>query len=154
MSRSPAQEHGASRLIHASPDAIYRAFRDPAAMAQWLAPDGARASIETFEPVPGGRFRMVLTFDAAQGKSSAHTDVVSGRFVDFEPGRRMVMTVEFASSDPSFAGTMTMTWQLDARAEGTMVSIRAVDVPVGIGREEHELGMRMTLGHLASYVEA
>lgn len=143
----------ATRLIHANPGTIYRAFRDRDAMTRWLPPAGASATIDTFEPVPGGRFHMALRFDSAQGKSAGHTDVVAGRFVDFAPERRMVMSVEFESDDPVFAGSMTMTWQLDARADGTQVTIEARDVPAGITRADHEAGMRSTLANLAAYVE-
>ncbi|TBR37291.1 ATPase [Dyella terrae] len=143
----------ASRLIHADPGTIYRAFRGRDAMAHWLAPRGAKAVIDVFEPVPGGRLAMTLIFENAPGKSSEHTDEITGRFVDFAPDRRMVMTVEFKSTDPTFAGTMTMTWQLDARPDGTQVTVEATDVPAGIDPRDHEEGMRSTLANLAAYVE-
>jgi len=50
----------ASRLIKASPRAVYRAFVDPAAVAKWLPPKGMTAEIFAFEPRAGGAFRMAL----------------------------------------------------------------------------------------------
>ena len=54
----------ASRIIKASPQAIYDAFVDPVALAAWLPPKGMKGAFEHFEPRPGGRYRMTLTYEA------------------------------------------------------------------------------------------
>jgi hypothetical protein len=69
------------------------------------------------------------------------------------PGARVVQAVDFVSDDPAFAGTMTMTWQLSAVAEGTRVEVRAEDVPTGISAEDHAAGMASSLANLAEYLE-
>lgn len=145
----------ASRTIAASPQAIYDAFMEPGALGSWLAPEGASAAIHRFEPWAGGAFAMTLTFDdeAGTGKSSANTDVVEGRFVDLVPAERIVQQVEFASPDPAFAGTMTMTWTLTPAPGGTEVRIDCANVPPGIGAEDHAAGLASTLANLASFVE-
>ncbi|MDK1384071.1 hypothetical protein QN224_01465 [Sinorhizobium sp. 8-89] len=80
----------ASRVVKASPLAIYRALLDPAAVAVWLPPDGMRGEIERFEPREGGVYRMALIYEqpnhAPRGKTSAATDIVEGRFVQVIPG--------------------------------------------------------------------
>jgi hypothetical protein len=48
---------------------------------------------------------------------------------------------------------MTMNWCLSATPEGTLVKVVASDVPRGIGRTDHELGMASTLENLAKFVE-
>lgn len=153
MTAPESQRHTVSRDIKASAETIYRAFLSRDAMASWLPPAGARGVIEVFEPREGGRFRLVLVFEAAQGKSSDNTDVVAGRFVELVPDRLMVMAVDFDSDDPAFAGTMTMTWELAALPDGTRVTITAEHVPVGISQADHETGMRSTLDNLAAFVE-
>lgn len=155
MNRASESErrHRASRLIKAAPGAIYGAFVRPEDLAVWLPPEGATGKIEQFEPCPGGRFKMVLTFSAAIGKSSPNSDVVEGRFLELVPGVRIVQAVEFASDRPEFAGTMTMTWELSPTADGAVVTIVAEDVPPGISRADHELGMASTLANLARFVE-
>lgn len=153
MTATDSQRHTASRDINASAAAIYRAFLSRDAMSSWLPPAGARGVIELFEPKEGGCFRLTLVFEGAQGKSSDHTDVVAGCFVELLPDRRMVMAVDFDSNDSAFAGTMTMTWELAAVPNGTRVTVTAEHVPIGISRGDHETGMRSTLDNLAAFVE-
>lgn len=136
---------------------MFNALVDREALEQWLAPSGMSARFERFDPVPGGDYRVVLTYldptDGA-GKSSADSDVVEARYVDVVPNERVVQAVDFVSDDPAFAGTMTMTWQLHAVDGGTRVEIVADDVPDGISADDHAVGMASTLGGLAGYVES
>ena len=146
----------ASRFIHASPDAVYRAHLDPAALAAWRPPQGMTGRFEAFDPGPGGRFRMVLAYAdaaAAPGKTSANEDVVEGCFAELEPNERIVELVRFESDDPAFAGEMRIITMLKPVAGGTEVTIRCEDVPSGISAEDHEAGLSSTLDNLAAFVE-
>jgi Activator of Hsp90 ATPase homolog 1-like protein len=73
--------------------------------------------------------------------------------VRLQPDELIVLDVEFASDRPEFAGTMTITWSLSAKADCTDVSVVAERVPAGISRADHELGMSSTLAKLAAFVE-
>ncbi len=64
----------------------------------------------------------------------------------------MVQAVDFVSDDPSYAGTMTMTWAVTAVEAGTRVEIRADDVPDGISAEDHAVGLASSLANLDAYV--
>jgi uncharacterized protein YndB with AHSA1/START domain len=146
----------ASRSIHASPQAIYDAFIDPDAQVQWLPPAGMAGRFDRFEPWPGGRYRLTLTFTgehATVGKTSADADTVEGRLVELIPGERIVQTADFESDDPAYAGTMTMTWLLRPVGDRTEVTIIASDVPYGISTEDHAQGLASTLSNLAAFVE-
>lgn len=108
-----------------------------------------------FDGRPGGSYRMTLTYEeapASGGKSDTNTDIVEARFVDIVPDERVVHAVEFDSADPSFAGTMTMTWTVTEVDAGTRVDVRADNVPEGISRRDHVAGMESSLSHLASYL--
>jgi len=145
-----------SRVIHATPQAIYNAFIDPDAQARWLPPTGMTGKFDRFEPWPGGHYRLTLTFTgehATAGKSSADVDTVEGRLVELIPGERIVQTADFESGDPAYAGTMTMIWSLRAVPEGTEVTITASDVPAGISAEDHAQGLASTLFNLADFLE-
>jgi uncharacterized protein YndB with AHSA1/START domain len=112
---------------------------------------------ESFDARPGGSYRMVLTYDdpsATAGKTDDGRDVVEVRFVDIDDGSRIVQAVDFVSDDPTFAGTMTMTWSLTDADGGTAVEIRADDVPDGISAADHEAGMSSSLANLAAYLQA
>lgn len=145
-----------SRFIHASAEAIYRAFADVASWQQWLPPTGMSCEIEQFEFREGGGYRLALVYahESIAVKSGEHRDVSSGTFASLVPNRRMVQRVQFDSHDAAFAGEMTMDWQLDPEPDGTRVTIRATDVPAGISPGDHKEGMRSTLENLAKYVEA
>ncbi len=146
----------ASRLLVASPQAIYEALVDPDALVAWLPPGGMSGRFEWFELREGGGYRLVLTYSdssAGRGKASADTDVVEARFVELIPGERVVQSVDFESDDPAFSGTMTMTWTLAASVEGTRVEIRADDVPRGISAEDHAAGLASSLANLAAYLD-
>ena len=143
-------------MVAAPPERIYAAFVDPDALVAWLAPEGMAARFERFDPRPGGSYRLVLTYaDASggQGKAGAGSDIVEARFVEVVPNERVVQAVDFVSSDPAFAGTMTMTWAVTAVDGGTRVDITADDVPDGISAEDHQVGLRSSLANLAIYVE-
>jgi uncharacterized protein YndB with AHSA1/START domain len=113
------------------------------------------ARFERFDPRPGGSYRLVLTYTGAgtSGKTSSDTDIVEARFVEIVPNERVVQAVEFLSSDPAFAGTMTMTWAVTAVDGGSRVDITADDVPDGISAADHAVGLRSSLANLATYVE-
>jgi uncharacterized protein YndB with AHSA1/START domain len=110
---------------------------------------------ERFDLRPGGSYRMVLTYtdpSSAAAKSTADADVVEVRFVDIDPGERIVQAVDFVSDDPAFAGTMTMTWHVVPVDTGTRVDVTAADVPPGISAADHAAGIASSLDHLAAYV--
>jgi uncharacterized protein YndB with AHSA1/START domain len=148
----------ATRLIKASPEAIYDAFVDPGALMAWLPPKGMSGRCLQFEPWQGGRYRIELKLEGegheASGKTTERTDVTAGRFLALVPGERIVQSVEFESADPAFAGTMIMTWSLDRAPEGAKVTVTAGNVPSGISAEDHATGLASSLDNLAGYVES
>jgi uncharacterized protein YndB with AHSA1/START domain len=146
----------ASRIIRASPQKLFEAFLDPEAIASWLPPAGMRGRIDAFEPHAGGLFRITLTYEsayAAVGKTSDHSDVVEGRFVELVPNKRIVQAFEFQSDRREFAGMMTMTWTFTTAPDGTEVTIVCENVPEGIREQDHIEGFRSTLENLAAYTE-
>lgn len=146
----------AARVIAASPERVYAALVDPEALTAWLPPAGMTGTFERFDPRPGGSYRLVLTYadaSASQGKTTAESDVVESRFIDLVPGVRVVQAVDFVSDDPSYAGTMTMTWEITEVDGGTRVDIVADSVPDGIAADDHAAGMASSLVNLAEYLE-
>ena len=145
----------ASRVVEAAPEDVYAALVDPDALSRWLPPAGMWAEFERHDARPGGGYRMVLTYlDSAgsPGKSTSDSDVVEARYVELEPGVRVVQEVQFESDDPAYAGTMTMTWALEGVESGTRVEFRAEDAPPGISAEDHQVGLESSLRNLATYL--
>ncbi|MBB3131452.1 uncharacterized protein YndB with AHSA1/START domain [Paenibacillus rhizosphaerae] len=116
-----------------------------------------KGRIFEFNPVAGGTYRMALTYlendRTTQGKTSEDTDVVQGTFLELVPDERIVQAVVFGSDDPDFAGEMKMTWTLVADPKGTVSTIVCENVPPGIRKEDHDVGLRSTLENLALYTE-
>lgn len=146
----------ASRVIRASPSALYRAFEDPEAMEAWLPPAGMTGHMERFDFREGGFYRIRLVYDdetRGAGKSSADADEVEVRFVRLVEDRRIEQAVSFDSDDPRFSGEMKMTWTFTPGPEGTEVAVQCENVPEGISAEDHAAGLNSTLENLARLTE-
>jgi uncharacterized protein YndB with AHSA1/START domain len=155
-----AQSRGSTRnekRIQAPPEAVYRAFTDPAALAVWMAPGDMTGAVHRFDGRVGGGYEMSLYYPAsdtaARGKSTEREDRYTARFVELTPSRRIVTAISFDATDAAFAGEMIMDVTLTPAGGGTTVTIEFRDLPPGIRPEDNELGTRLTLEKLARYVE-
>ena len=145
-----------SRLIRGPSSKVYEAFSRPGAMEEWLPPPDMAGMMLAFDFRAGGRYRMRLTYKdptQGQGKTSSDSDEVEVRFVRIDSGQRIVQEVDFVSDDPSFAGTMRMTWIFESTDQGTLVQVRAENVPEGIRADDHQAGLDASLENLARFVE-
>ena len=145
-----------SRNVNASRSDVYRALLDPAAVQQWMVPDGMTSEVHAFDGREGGAFRISLTYDEPTdtGKTSAQTDTFHGRFVRLVPDTEVVQQVEFETADPRLQGEMTITYSLSDGAEGgTTITGLHEGVPPGVAPEDNELGWQISMGKLAALVE-
>jgi uncharacterized protein YndB with AHSA1/START domain len=56
------------RVLHASPERVYRAFLDPDAMSKWLPPNGFTGTVHQMDARVGGKHKMSFT-NFTTGKS-------------------------------------------------------------------------------------
>lgn len=141
------------RVVAADPARVFAAFTDPDDLVAWLPPTGMTGRFEHTDIRPGGSYRMVLRYDEpGHGKTTVDSDIVEVRIVDLVPGVRLVQAVDFDASDPAFAGTMTMTWSVAPHPDGSLVEIRADDVPPGITAADHEAGISASLDNLERHL--
>jgi uncharacterized protein YndB with AHSA1/START domain len=158
MREPPAQGRtdSSSLVVSSRPDAVYGAFADPVALMKWLPPGNMTGRVLEYDFSEGGRYRIELTYggDASStgGKTTARTDVTTGRFLSLDANKRIVQSVEFESADASFAGEMIMTWTFAPLPTGTLVTVTAEGVPPGISKADHEAGFRSSLENLARYL--
>ncbi|WP_028782332.1 SRPBCC domain-containing protein [Thalassobacillus devorans] len=146
----------ASRIIMASPQTIYQSFLNPEELVSWLPPKGMSGHIEMFDPREGGSYKITLMYEIEHsnpGKTTENTDVVQAKFLELVPDKRIVQSVKFNSKDPAFSGEMVQKWLLEANSVGTEVTIVCENVPEGIRKEDHDIGLRSTLENLALYTE-
>lgn len=144
----------ASRMIRATPDALYQALVTADALEQWMPPSGMTGEMIEFDPRPGGRYRMILRYDdaAISGKSGGNEDIAEALFIELVPDRRVVQAVGFVSDDPGFQGTMAMSTTLTPLGDQTEVRFTAQNVPEGISAADHAEGMNSSLANLAKFV--
>jgi len=141
------------KVVAATPDEVFGALVDADARTRWLPPKGMTGRFTWFDARAGGGYRLVLTYDdpGTSGKSHDNADVVEVRFTAVAP-HEVVEEADFVSDDPAFAGTMTMTWSLEAVDAGTLVTITATDVPDGISSADHARAFASTLDNLDAWL--
>ena len=148
-----------SRVIAASPDAVYAALLDPAAVARWKVPDGMSSEVHHWDPRAGGRFRVSLTYnaiagEAGGGKTSGNTDTYSGRFVELVPDALVAESIEFETDRQDLRGQMSVRTTLRPVPGGTEVLIEHEGLPAGVDPADNETGTAMSLAKLAGLLEA
>jgi uncharacterized protein YndB with AHSA1/START domain len=80
------------RIIDAAPEKVFKAYTDPAILAQWFAPKPWKIVDPIVEPRPGGRFNF--TMHGPDGEVFPN----SGVFLDVVPNRRIITTDAFTSA--------------------------------------------------------
>ena len=141
--------------IRAPRASVYRALVDRESVATWMVPDGMTIRVHELEAREGGSIRVTLTYEEADGigKTAAHSDTYHGRFVKLVPGERVVVALEFETTDPAMQGEMTLTITLSDADGGTELVAVHDGLPSGVRPEDNDLGWRMSLGKLAALVE-
>jgi uncharacterized protein YndB with AHSA1/START domain len=141
--------------INAPRAIVYRALLDAHAVATWMVPAGMTSTVHSFDAREGGSFRISLTYDAptGTGKTTAQTDTFHGRFVKLVPNEQVVEVVEFETPDPTLSGEMTISYILDDANGGTDILAVHDRLPRGLSAADNEVGWRMSLEKLATFVE-
>jgi uncharacterized protein YndB with AHSA1/START domain len=135
------------RVLRATPDRVYRAFLDPAAMAKWLPPNGFTATVHQMEAKVGGAHRMSFT-NFTTGSSHSF----GGKYLELVPGERLRYTDKF--DDPNLPGEMQVTVTLKKVSVGTELHVVQEGVPDVIPPEACSLGWQESLVLLGKLVEA
>ncbi len=135
------------RVLRATPDRIYRAFLDPAALAKWLPPHGFTATVDKLDARVGGSYHMAFT-----NFSTGTSHSFGGSYLELTPNERMRYSDKF--DDPNMPGEMITTVELRAVSCGTELHIVQEGVPALIPAEACYLGWQESLTLLTQLVEA
>jgi uncharacterized protein YndB with AHSA1/START domain len=135
------------RVLRATPEKIYRAFLDPAAMCKWLPPNGFTGTMHHLEPKVGGTFKMSFT-----NFSNRQSHSFGGEYLELVPGELLRYTDRF--DDPNLPGEIQVTVTLKKVSCGTDVSIVQEGIPDVIPPEMCYLGWQESLVLLAKLVKA
>ena len=135
------------RVFKTTPDKVYKAFLDPAAMCKWLPPNGFTGTVDHVDARVGGTYKMAFT---NFGTGSSHS--FGGEYLELVPNEKIVNTDRF--DDPNGPGEMKTTVTLTAGSVGTEVNILQEGIPEMIPVEACYLGWQESLALLALLVEA
>jgi len=135
------------RVLHATPQKVYRAFLDADAMAKWLPPHGFTGKVHHLDATVGGTYKMSFT-NFTTGKSHSF----GGESLELTPHERIQHTDTF--DGPSLPGEMRVTITLKMVSVGTELSIVQEGVPEVIPPEACYLGWQESLALLSKLVEA
>ena len=134
------------RVLKTSPDRVYRAFLEPAALCRWLPPYGFTATVHDMDARVGGGHRMSFT-NFSSGKSHSF----GGKYLELVPGERLRYTDKF--DDANLPGEMQVTVTLKAVSCGTELNVVQEGIPEVIPEEMCYLGWQESLEQLAKLVE-
>jgi uncharacterized protein YndB with AHSA1/START domain len=134
------------RVLKTSPDRVYRAFLEPAALCRWLPPYGFTATMHDMDARVGGGHRMSFT-NFSSGKSHSF----GGKYLELVPGERLRYTDKF--DDANLPGEMQVTVTLKAVSCGTELNVVQEGIPEVIPAEMCYLGWQESLEQLARLVE-
>ncbi len=133
------------RVFAASPDKLFRAFTDAAAMAQWLPPYGFTCTVDMLEAREGGKHHASFT-NFTTGSSHSF----GGEYLEFSPGKRLRYSDSF--DDPNMPGEMIVTVEFEAVPVGTEVRIEQAGIPDAIPVSACYLGWQESLDKLSKLV--
>lgn len=134
------------RVLKATPEKVYRAFTDPAALASWIPPYGFTCTIHEMKVKEGGSYKSSFT-NFSTGRSHSF----GGKYVELRPGESLRYTDVF--DDPSMPGEMMTSVSLKAVSCGTELRIVQEGIPEMIPAEMCYLGWQESLEKLAKLVE-
>ena len=135
------------RVLRTTPDRVYRAFLDAAAMVKWLPPNGFTGQVQHLDPRVGGTYKMSFT-NFTSGRSHSF----GGEYLELVPHERLRWTDRF--DDPNLPGEMTVTVNLKKVSVGVEIHIAQDGIPDAIPAEACVLGWQESLTLLAKLVEA
>ena len=135
------------RVFKTTPEKLYNAFLDPAAMCKWLPPNGFTGTVDQVDARVGGTYKMSFT---NFGTGSSHS--FGGEYLELVRNERIVNTDRF--DDPNMPGEMKTTVTLKAVSVGTELNVVQEGIPAMIPVEACYLGWQESLTLLAMLVEA
>ena len=134
------------RVLKTSPEKLYRAFTEPAAIASWLPPYGFVCTVHEMNVQVGGSHRMSF-----QNFSTGHSHSFGGKYLELKPGELVKYTDKF--DDPGLPDEMTTTISMKKVIAGTEINVLQENIPAVIPAEMCYLGWQESLEKLAKLVE-
>lgn len=134
-----------SRHFDAPREAVFHAWTDPDALAQWMGPRAVKARDVTVDLRVGGRYS--LTMDGKDGSVYP----LSGTYREIVPPKRLVFTFAWGHGDLEGV-EMLVTLDFTEERGGTLLSLTQTKVPSERARDSHTEGWTGSFDCLADYL--
>lgn len=134
------------RVLRASPEKVFRAFTEPAAIGSWLPPYGFLCTVHEMEARVGGTYRMSFT-----NFSTGDIQSFGGTYHEIKPAEFLKYSDRF--DNPALPGEMTTTVWLTKVSVGTELKVTQEGIPAAIPVEMCYLGWQESLDKLMRLVE-
>jgi uncharacterized protein YndB with AHSA1/START domain len=134
------------RVIRATPEKVYRAFTETAAIASWLPPYGFLCTVHELNVKVCGSFKMSF-----RNFTTGNSHSFGGEYLDVKPHELLKYTDRF--DDPNLPGVMTTTVRLQQTSAGTDLKVLQEGIPAVIPAEMCYLGWQDSLDKLIKLVE-
>jgi uncharacterized protein YndB with AHSA1/START domain len=134
------------RVLKASPEKVFRAFTEAAAMASWLPPYGFTCTVHDMTVEVGGSYRMSF-----QNFSTGNSHYFGGEYLEIRPNEFLKYSDRF--EDPNLPGEMTTAVTLREVMGFTEIKIVQEGIPAAIPAEMCYLGWQESLDKLTKLVE-
>lgn len=136
------------RTYDAPPERVYRAWTDPAIVAQFLGPSDIRAEVPEMDVRAGGAYKIVM--HRPQGEDY----VATGRYREVQPDRKLSMTWRWLEDDPAEEHETLLTLEFAPENGGTVFTLRHEYFASPESRESHNSGWTSILDKLQSVLSS
>lgn len=133
-------------MLKTTPEKVFRAFTESAAIASWLPPYGFLCTVQEQDAKVGGTYRMSF-----QNFSTGNSHSFHGKYLEIKPNELLKYTDVF--DDPNLPGEMITTISMRKTIAGTEINITQEGLPAAIPVEFCYLGWQESLEKLAKLVE-
>ena len=134
------------RVIKTSPEKVFRAFTEAAALCAWLPPYGFVCTVQEMNAVTGGSYKASF-----QNFSTGSSQSFGGNYVEVRKNEFLKYTDRF--DDPNLPGEMTTTITITKNLAGTDLKITQEGIPAMIPADFCYLGWQDSLDKLIRLVE-
>lgn len=134
-----------SRHFKAPPEAVFRAWTDPEAFAQWMGPEGVTARDVKIDLRVGGAYSLVM--DGSEGGVYP----LSGTYKEIEPPKRLAFTFIWGHGDLKGL-EMLITLEFAEDKGGTLMTLVQERIPSEKSRASHTHGWEGSFNGLEAYL--
>lgn len=134
------------RVIKTSPEKLYRAFTEAAAIASWLPPYGFVCTVQSMDVKVGGTYKMSF-----QNFSTGSNQGFGGTYLEVKPNEYLKYNDKF--DDPNLPGEMTTTITITKNLAGVDLKVTQENIPPQIPADFCYLGWQDSLDKLIRLVE-